>query len=98
MVDVENKEMPKDVPYIVHETEMSRMDLSHKRVQTWLFGIIAGLILLLVGTNGAWLYYESQFEDVMSVTQEATADGNSDITLQNVGGDYYGGESATNGN
>lgn len=55
----------------------------------WIIVIL--LIVLLVGSNVAWIYYESQFEDVVTtVTQEAVADGNSDINLRNVGGDYYG--------
>lgn len=53
--------------------------------------IIALLIVLLVGSNCAWLYYESQFEDVFSTTteidaQQESADGNNYI----VGGDMNG--------
>lgn len=47
------------------------------------------LIVLLVGTNAAWLWYESQFVDEVvteqTVTQEADGGSNSFV-----GGDYYG--------
>ena len=38
--------------------------------------VILVLIIALIGTNGAWLYYESQFEDVVTteIVQE-NADG-----------------------
>lgn len=64
------------------------MERVNKRL--WILCII--LIVSLLGTNGAWIYYENQFEDVV-VTQEAQADGESDINLQSIGGDYYGRES-----
>lgn len=59
----------------------------------WIMCII--LIILLVGSNGAWLYYQSQFEETTTVQQEvdANADDGSDLNLTTVGGDYHGGES-----
>ena len=54
-----------DVPYIVHEACMARSERTVKR----LWATIILLILLFVGSNAAWLYYVSQFEDVV-VTQE----------------------------
>ena len=44
---------------------MARSERTVKR----LWATIILLILLFVGSNAAWLYYESQFEDVV-VTQE----------------------------
>lgn len=63
---------PEAVPYIVHESAMARAERGAKRL--WVAIIL--LIVLLVGTNGAWLWYESQFETVetVEVTQE-NADG-----------------------
>lgn len=62
----------------------------------WIVVIL--LVILLVLTNAMWLYRESQFEDVVTtVTQEAQADGDSNISLRNIGGDYYGSESKTDG-
>lgn len=66
---------PVAVPYIVHESAMARMERQAKRM--WV--IILVLILLLVGTNCAWLYYESQFEYVETSTvyeADATDGGN----------------------
>ena len=66
------KTAPEAVPYIVHESAMARAERSAKRLWT----VIILLIVLLVGSNGAWLWYESQFETVetVEVTQE-NADG-----------------------
>ena len=66
------KTAPEAVPYIVHESAMARAERGAKRL--WI--VIILLIVLLVGTNGAWLWYESQFETVetVEVTQE-NADG-----------------------
>lgn len=60
---------PESVPYMVHEGDMARMERSNKRL--WI--VIILLILLLVGSNLCWIYYESSFEDVV-ITQE-NADG-----------------------
>lgn len=54
------------MPYVVHEAEMIRADRDKKRM--WI--IILALIFLLVGTNVAWLIYESQFETVETITEE----------------------------
>ena len=53
------------VPYVVHEAEMARAERTAKRL--WITILI--LIFLLVGTNAAWLYYESSFEEIV-ITQE----------------------------
>ena len=56
---------PESVPFIVHESAQARMERVTHRL--WILAII--LIVLLVGTNAAWLWYESQFES-FSVTQD----------------------------
>ena len=71
-----------DIPYIVHESAMARMERQLKRL--WITILV--LIVLLVGTNGLWIWYESQFEDVyQEVVQEAD-----NGTNNFVGGDIYG--------
>ncbi|MBR3645975.1 MAG: hypothetical protein IKN54_06115 [Lachnospiraceae bacterium] len=66
--------MEDKIPYIVFEGEMTRMERMIKRL--WIVIII--MIVLFVGTNGTWLYYESQFsEEVTTITQDVKAkDGN----------------------
>lgn len=85
------KDKVKDVSYIVHEGAMARMERTVKRL--WITIIL--LIALLVATNGAWLYYDSQYEDSVTTTKtyEATADdggnavvnGNGDISINGNG-------------
>ena len=53
------------VPFIVHEGTMARAEITIKRL--WITILL--LIALLVGTNGAWIWYESQFEDI-AISQE----------------------------
>lgn len=62
---MENKQP--DIPFIAFESEMARQERTIKRL--WI--VILVLIALLAGTNGAWIYYESSFEEeVITVTQE----------------------------
>ena len=55
------------------------------------------LIILLVGTNALWLWYESQFEyieDVQTVEQEIEAEmEDGDFTVIGIGDNYGTGES-----
>lgn len=57
------------IPYFCHEGEMARAERTIKRL--WILCIL--LIVLLVGTNIAWIVYENSFEDIV-VTQD-NADG-----------------------
>jgi hypothetical protein len=60
-----------NIPYFAHEGIMARMERTIKRL--WVLCII--LIILLAGSNGAWVWYESQFEDEQTtVTQELNSD------------------------
>lgn len=58
----------RDVPYIVYESEMTRLERIIKRQ----FVLIIVTLCFLIGTNGIWLWYESQFQDV--TTTEVTQD------------------------
>lgn len=63
-----DKNTPENVPYLVHEMEMARAERTIKRL--WITTLV--LIFMLVGTNAAWMYYESQWETVyQEVVQEA---------------------------
>ena len=72
----------KMIPYFSHEGDMARMERSNTR----LFIIILVLIVALVGSNAAWIYYENQFVDEVSIEaeQEASDGGNNYV----VGGDF----------
>ena len=80
------KESRQTVPYIVHEADMARQERTIKRL--WILAIL--LIVLLVGSNCAWLVYEGQFVDEIVTTeidaQQETVDGNNYV----VGGDMNG--------
>ena len=51
---------PKDVPYIVHEVAVARLERVIKRM--WV--LVIALIILLCASNAAWLYDESSFEEI----------------------------------
>lgn len=59
----------RDVPYIVYESEMTRLERIIKRQ----FVLIIVTLCFLIGTNGIWLWYESQFQEVVT-TNEVTQD------------------------
>ena len=74
------------IPYIVWESEKAREERRHKRS----FIIILVLIFALLGSNAAWLYYESQFVDeVTTITQDNENGYNNYIGND---GDIYNGE------
>lgn len=80
------------------ESALAKLEKANTRL--WVVVII--LIVALLGTNAGWIWFESQWNYVdtttQTITQEATSDGDSDISIQGVGGDYYGRESKTDDN
>ena len=78
------------VPYIVHEASMARMERQAKRL--WI--TVLALIVILVATNGAWIWYESHFSDIVA-TIEAEQDG-SGVNIVSGGDLDYGAESKDN--
>ena len=72
------------IPYIVHEGAMSRMERVNKR----LIAIIVLLIVLLVSSNIAWMVYESQFE-MCNVEQDVDQENEQGNNIF-VGGDLNG--------
>ena len=72
------------VPFIVHEGTMARAEITMKRL--WITILL--LIALLVGTNGAWIWHESQFEDI-AISQE-NEDGYNNFVGND--GDIFNGE------
>lgn len=57
----------KMIPYFCHEGDMARAERTIKRL--WILCIL--LVVLLVGTNIAWIHYENQFMDEVTVTQDS---------------------------
>lgn len=75
----------------VFESAMAMAERTIRRL--WIVAIL--LIVLFVGTNAAWILYESQFQDV-TVAVEQGAETNGDGIAFNANGsevNYYGGES-----
>lgn len=83
MEEMRNFEAP--VPYKAFETIQAR----NKWRETRYIAIILVLIILLVGTNAAWLWYESQFETVTTTTQEVVQENEGGYNSF-IGGDLYG--------
>ena len=66
--------MEKDVPYIVYESEAARHERTVKRLLTALLITI----LLMVGTNLAWLYVFNQYDitsETVTIDNEGDAEG-----------------------
>ena len=79
---------PKDVPYIVHEGAVARLERVIKRM--WV--LVLSLIILLVASNAAWIWYESQFEEIR-IEQDNESGYNNFIGND---GDIYNGETDNN--
>lgn len=73
-----------NVPYIIVESMLTRMERTIKRLWIALLVVIA----LCVGSNIAWVYYESQFQTT-EITQDVDT-GNGDNTTVIGIGDHNG--------
>ena len=79
--------------FAAYEVALLRLDRANRR----LIVIIVLLISLLFGTNAAWLWYESQWEDVTTtITQDLDASDGGDAIIND--GVHINGESSTDGN
>ena len=69
----------KDVPYIVFESELARLERIIKKQ----FILIIVALCFLVGTNACWAWYESQFETVETtdVTQDVDSGDGGDAII-----------------
>lgn len=77
-------ENQKDVSFAAFESACARLERANHR----LFIVAILLLAALLATNAAWIYYESQFEDVY-VQQEVDQDTESGNNAF-IGGDFYG--------
>ena len=74
---------PESAPYIVREASMARMERQAKRL--WIAVLL--LIVLLVGTNAAWLFYKAQFKVQTSETVTTTTNQTAEATQETAQGD-----------
>lgn len=75
-----------NIPYYVAEGMVERVSRTNKRL--WVMCML--LILLLVGTNALWLYYESQWEVIETEITQENEHGYNNYIGNN--GDIYNGE------
>lgn len=73
-----------------HEREMTRLETQCKR---W-FAAFLVVLIMLFGSNLAWIIYENSFQDVY-VEQVADGSGGGDATIYSGTGDVNIGESKT---
>ena len=77
----------KMIPYLSHEGDMVRMERSNRRLWVIILVLIAALII----TNGAWIYYENQFTDEVSIeTKQDVETGDGDAFVSGIGDINYG--------
>lgn len=72
------------VSFIAFESMKATLERTIRRL--WILALV--LIILLFGTNAAWIYYENSFADE-TITQEVWQDAENGVN-RFVGGDYYG--------
>ena len=77
---------PEPVPYVVHESDMARQERTIKRL--WILLLV--LIVLLAGSNAAWIYYESQWETIETTSTEIEQDTDGGGNNYVIGGDFNG--------
>jgi Tfp pilus assembly protein PilW len=81
--------MEKDVPYIVYESEAAR----HERTVKRLLVALLITILLMVGTNLAWLYVWNQYDfSSETYTVESDENGNSNVLQAGMNGEINNGK------
>ena len=80
------------VPYYFHEKVVDSLERINKRL--WIALIL--VVVMLVATNGAWIWYESQFQDEV-VTVEATTDAGGPAIANASGEVTFNGESQSDG-
>lgn len=64
-------ESPENIPYFVHEGMMARQERTIRRL--WILCLV--IFLAFVGSNIAWIYYESQFTEEVVTQDVDTGDG-----------------------
>ena len=79
------------VPYVALESERARHERERKHERTLWFIVVIVLIILLFGTNAAWINYESSFTDEESTTVDLDVDtANGTANVAGIGDVFYG--------
>lgn len=73
--------MENTISQVAFEFTIEKMAQTQKR----LFIIIIVLILALIGSNAAWIAYESQYEDIVQEVEQKADNGENHF----IGGDLY---------
>ena len=93
IIETVTEEKPKEISFFEHESEISRMERTNKRV--WILCLI--VFFAFVISNLIWLRYEMQFQDVTAtITQDLDAGEGGDAVIS--GDINVNGESKENGN
>lgn len=80
----------------VRQYDIDLLSAMAERTIKRLWIIILVLIIALIGTNGAWLYYESQFETITTEVTQENADGYNNYIGND--GDIVNGETGNQNN
>ena len=83
----------KTIPWIAHEGEVTRLERANRRM----FVLCIIIFIALVVTNGGWIWFESQWEDVSTTVTQDVDSGLLGDAIINDGVHIYG-ESETDGN
>lgn len=81
------------IPYIAFESAQARLERTIRRL--WIALLL--VVILLVASNCAWIYYESQFETVQETSQKVTQENTNGVNTF-VGGDVNGDTDGNNNN
>lgn len=82
----EKQRMIEPIPFIAHESAMARMERTIKRL--WILLMV--MLVLLVGSNVAWIVYESQFVEEEWTYEATTDEGGTAIANGSGEVNYYG--------
>ena len=69
-------EEERTIPFIAHESEVSRLERVIKRL--WILCIV--IFVALIGTNAGWIYYENRYEDIVVTQDIDTGTGNAAVS------------------
>ncbi len=68
-----------------HEGEVANLEIANKR----LFILCLVIFIALILTNGAWIYHESLYQDVIEETYTTTTDGDNAVFVNGNGDLHY---------